>query len=335
MFNNTGRAKMNTKLVLKIFMILSAVLFQNCNQKTPVVPDNSNIPDNADQSDNPPTLFINTCCFEFTKDQLENTLEISNVGDSTLNWNISKLPSWLTVFDSIGVTTDKVDTVFFKVNSFNFSGDRIDQFSIQSNGGEKEIIAGFFFARQISNLIIDKSNQFFISRVGQEFFDHNISLDLEHSQYCFPSLYCYLHTSSCPDVQKEPRFLIVYSFKIKDRPFVNESISFETDTTGFILTPENGLGIPDCISQPIECQFPIDEDRAILIAKEAGLEDGIKEWKTSFHWFAGDLQTFVWTVSNTLSESGSGEGYTASGKVVVIDANTGEICRIDSWTIMA
>lgn len=95
-------------------------------------------------------------------------------------------------------------------------------------------------------------------------------------------------------------------------------------------------GILDCIDNPEKCDFPIDEATAIQIAKNAGLEDGITDWKTSLHWYGGDLKTYVWTVQNTLSETphSKDQGYSASGKTVVIDANSGEVKEVSQWQAM-
>ncbi len=157
--------------------------------------------------------------------------------------------------------------------------------------------------KPIPEFIIQKGNQFVISKVGNEYFNKYIKYNPSKSRY------------------ENNSYWMVYSFVIPDKSFVNESFWFYLDIDGnfFGLQP----GIPDLIKNPQEGDFLIDEQTAIDIAKKAGLEEGIKKWKTSFHWYHGNLQTFVWTVQNTLRES--------SGKIIVIDANDGKILMQNDW----
>jgi hypothetical protein len=157
--------------------------------------------------------------------------------------------------------------------------------------------------------IVEKSNQFISSKVGQDFFNKYIKIDYDQSKY---------HPEGAAFSQR-PYYLMVYSFKMPEKPFVNESIEFAVDTDGNIILEREIMGIPD----PTKCNF-MNETEAIQIAKNAGLEDGIADWVTSFHWYGGDLKTYVWTVQNTLSA-------TPSGKGVVIDANSGEVKQTYQW----
>jgi len=128
---------------------------------------------------------------------------------------------------------------------------------------------------------------------------------------------------------------MIYTLKIPEKPYVDGLIEFAIDDNGNLITERGTSGIPNCVKEPLECDFPIDEAKAIAIAQDAGLEKGIKDWKTSFHWYAGDLKTYIWTVSNTLSESKQGIGsYQASGKTVIIDANSGKVIEISGWQAM-
>ena len=111
-----------------------------------------------------------------------------------------------------------------------------------------------------------------------------------------------------------------------ERLFVNGSIEFAVDAASNVIVEREVMGIPDIINNPSEGNFPIDAAGAIQIAKNAGLEDGIAGWENSFHWYGGDLKTYVWTAQNTLSTS-SGQGYSANGNGVVIDARSGKALR--------
>lgn len=189
----------------------------------------------------------------------------------------------------------------------------------------------------IPESIIEKSNQFIISKVGEDFFNNYIAIDYEQSQtpnemYCGPKI--------------EDCYLIVYSFKIPKKPYIpNDSLGVLVDIDGNIIL-DSVSGVPDCISDPKECDFSIDETEAIQIAKNAELEDGIADWTTSFHWHT-TLKTYVWEVRNTLysdfpqpsyGEEGRKIGVLsggAGGKLVLIDANSGEILEKSEWRAMA
>ncbi|MDI6602567.1 MAG: hypothetical protein QME57_00400 [Patescibacteria group bacterium] len=183
---------------------------------------------------------------------------------------------------------------------------------------------------EIPDSIIRKSNEFIISQVGKDFFDKYISIDYGSSEFYPPDEFCIENPTSCLDYLQKSHYLMVYSFKIPEKAFVNEFIEFAVDIDGNVIFERDVIGIPQCLANPKECYFPVDEQKAISIAKDAGLEQGIKAWETDFHWYGGDLKTYVWTVSNTLSESLT-PGFQASGKSIVIDANSGEVIMISEW----
>ena len=81
-----------------------------------------------------------------------------------------------------------------------------------------------------------------------------------------------------------------------------------------------------CGGKSVE-QFPIDETRAIEIAREAGLEPGVKAWRTNYS--SHPTEGNVWSVENTLHESSGG----ADGRLVRIDANTGGVMEFSNWAI--
>jgi hypothetical protein len=161
--------------------------------------------------------------------------------------------------------------------------------------------------------------------VGQDFFNKYIKIDYDQSKY---------HPEGAAFSQR-PYYLMVYSFKMPEKPFIDELMDFAVDTDGDVILERDVMGIPDGINNPTECIFPIDEAEAIQIAKNAGLEDGITDWETSFHWAGGAFKTYVWTVENTLAATPYGQDYSASGKVVVIDANSGEVKDTSVWAIQA
>lgn len=162
--------------------------------------------------------------------------------------------------------------------------------------------------------MIEKGNELIASKIGEDYFNNYIKL--LSIEYQSPN-----------GIIEKPYYLLTYTFKNAAKQFVNESIEIGIDIDGDIVRE---WGIP---GNPDECKFPVDEAKAIGIARDVGLEEGIKEWETDFHWHDG-LKTYVWTVRNTLSASSVGEPYEESGKVVIIDANSGEVKESLNWTAM-
>jgi len=162
--------------------------------------------------------------------------------------------------------------------------------------------------------IIEKGNELIISKIGNDYFNNYIKL--LSIEYQSPN-----------GVIEKPYYLPMYSFKIPGKQFVNELIEIGIDIDENIVRE---WGIP---GNPEECEFPIDETKAMVIARDVGLEEGIKEWETDFYWHDA-LKTYVWAVRNTLSASSIGEFHEESGKVVIIDANSGEVKESLNWTTM-
>lgn len=162
--------------------------------------------------------------------------------------------------------------------------------------------------------IFKKANEFVISKTGKEYFSKHITPDFSLSR------------------EFESGYLIVYHFSIKEKPFVNGTISFALDSAGNINTNKEISGIPDCIISPDDCEFNIDASAAAEIAKQNRLEKGVKEWDLKFLWNA-QFNKYVWYVINTLAESEGGYGRRANGKEVIIDPNDGEILIINEWRV--
>ncbi len=74
-------------------------------------------------------------------------------------------------------------------------------------------------------------------------------------------------------------------------------------------------------------EFPINKAGAIEIAQEAGLELGVRPWRTNYS--SHPAEGNVWSVENTLHESSGG----ADGRLVRIDANTGDVIEFSNWAI--
>jgi hypothetical protein len=179
----------------------------------------------------------------------------------------------------------------------------------------------------IPAIVLEESLRFIASRVGEEFCRENIRFDRGCSQ-AHPRLparpvdFGQLH----PDLAASPCFRMCYHLRVAESPWVDGRIEFLVDAMGHVLPDTRVEGIPDCVHRPSECAFPIDKPEAFRLAKEAGLEEGLRPWEASFHWMAGSLEdldsgTYVWRISNTRHASAGREG----GAAILIDANSGEV----------
>lgn len=163
--------------------------------------------------------------------------------------------------------------------------------------------------------VLQKSNQFVVSKVGQDYFDKFIKpdiLDIKriHSQY-----------------------QMVYNFRIPDKPYVDTKIMFTVDSTGQVIDLKNVIGLPDCISNPEKCEFNINKDQAVQIAEKNNFQKGIKDWKIEFKW-EPEKNQYVWSILSTIQEMQSSFGFKGSGEIMLIDPNTGEVISQKPWHVM-
>ncbi|MBA4252038.1 MAG: hypothetical protein C0425_10960 [Chlorobiaceae bacterium] len=158
------------------------------------------------------------------------------------------------------------------------------------------------------------ADEFIISYTGKNFFDSYIKFDPIRSQ------------------SLGNEFLLVYEFKMKEKSFVDELITFSIDSTGNIISTKDIVGIPSVLENPNSVNFEIDEAAAREIAKENKLEPGIKEWKVGFMWNA-KWQRYVWHILNTLSEGEGSHGYRGSGKEMIIAPSNGEVLEYNEWNV--
>ncbi|HSL90327.1 MAG TPA: hypothetical protein VK870_13565 [Ignavibacteriaceae bacterium] len=162
--------------------------------------------------------------------------------------------------------------------------------------------------------ILEKGDQFIISLTGEDFFYNYISPDLTKSNQ--------IHSG----------YLLAYKFSMPEKPFVNGSIRFTVDSLGNVLRDTEISGIPNCIESPKECEFIVDEEKAVKIAEDNNLDAGIKKWNTNFIW-SSVYKKYIWQILNTLRESVGEFGYRGNGKEMIIDPNTGEVLALNDWRI--
>jgi hypothetical protein len=183
----------------------------------------------------------------------------------------------------------------------------------------------------IPDSIISKANIFVISKVGEQFFHSYIKYDSKNSRFSDADSFCIEHPSSCSEFLQKPHYNFIYKLKIPEKVFVDEIIEFVTDTVGNVVSSRDVFGIPVCTNNDCWDNFPlIDKNEVIKIAINNGLEEGIRAWSVSFHFYAGGFDNYVWEVSNTLNHSNSG----SNGKTLIIGANNGEIVQSSNWTMI-
>ncbi len=163
--------------------------------------------------------------------------------------------------------------------------------------------------------VLKRSNSFIVSKVGQEFFDSYIKPDFQETK------------------KINSKYYMVYNFKIPDKPYVDNKIKFEVDSTGRIINQGNIIGLPDCNADPGKCEFNINEEQATQIAKDNNFEEGIKAWKVEFKW-TPKYNQYVWSIRSTFEEMQNSNGIRAKGKVMLIDPNSGKVISTDIWGIM-
>ena len=178
---------------------------------------------------------------------------------------------------------------------------------------------------EIPDSIISKADAIIIDKAGWDFFSNYVQFDKTQSHFYEADTFCISHPSSCADFLRNPYYLMVYKLAHTQKPHVKGLIELVLDSTGTFI-PERALyGVPDCLSDSLNCTFSVDSAAAVQIAQGAGLETGLKPWRTQFS-YSGPFNIYVWGITNTLTDTPY-----MSGKVVVIDAGRGIVLEIGSW----
>ena len=167
---------------------------------------------------------------------------------------------------------------------------------------------------QIPLSVLNKADQFIISKTGDDFFKKYITADFSQSKHIAPN------------------YLMVYKFYMPEKPFVDELIRFTVDSTGKVLTQYEVVGIPDCNNNPMDCDFVVDEKIAKQIATENSLPKGIKDWKVDFTWEA-KYNKYVWKIISTKKETVLQDHDRAEGEFIIIDPSNASILEKESWKV--
>ncbi len=167
---------------------------------------------------------------------------------------------------------------------------------------------------EVPENILRKADNFVMSKTGEEFFKKNIRFDSLRSR------------------KIKEGYFIRYNYTRKEYPFVNEPVYFTVDSTGKPLKKNGIVGIPNCIFNPENCVYNIDETKAIEIAQKEGLAKGVKKWSVSFRW-SPKLKRYVWHIISTTHEFGKGKHYKAEGMEMMIAPTNGEVLSKSEWFV--
>lgn len=185
----------------------------------------------------------------------------------------------------------------------------------------------------IPDSIIQKTNNYIKSKVGGKYFNEFIKYDVSNSGLRKRRSNNRKHSSPCEKYLYKPHYYFVYNLQISKTEEISASIEFITDTLGNIIPECYVDRIPKCPENDCWDFFPlVKKEDAILIAKNGGLEEGIKDWIISFHYNLEDFEDYVWNIKSTLSRGGTYYGQGASGKRILISAIDGSIIRRYDWS---
>ena len=80
-----------------------------------------------------------------------------------------------------------------------------------------------------------------------------------------------------------------------------------------------------CLLNSKDCVFPVNYSEAKDIAISKGFSLGVKPWEINLYWH--DDYGYVWVIKNTLSI----KGLRREGKIMQLDAYTGNKARVSNW----
>lgn len=198
----------------------------------------------------------------------------------------------------------------------------------------------------IPELILQSGRNLLIERAGKDFFERYITLD---SNACRPRDIDEKKASVAPAIGRggthtpepvlPPRivsgkpggWMLAYTLRVPMKPWVRGNISFDVDSAGARVAGHLGFsGLSDCVHNPEECTFSIEQGDAEEAARRSSFKAGLTAWTVQFQWQAvAQPSSYAWVVSNTLYQRP--DGCSGSGQSMLIDASTGKILTITDW----
>ena len=174
--------------------------------------------------------------------------------------------------------------------------------------GNSEVLPG-----ELPEPVLKGASEYLIRNLGEAFFSEYVTL--------FRSEFNKGSSCDTDELRRGPHFEVGWQIDIPERPWVHEFVFLEVSVDGAVAHGTPYSDVPDCVSDPVECEFPIDEEQARRIASDAGFPVGLAPWRCHFGWLA-QRRTYAWFVKTTLMIDGD---KSRSGEVLLIDANTGDV----------
>ncbi|MDP4116876.1 MAG: hypothetical protein Q8903_12115 [Bacteroidota bacterium] len=162
--------------------------------------------------------------------------------------------------------------------------------------------------------VLEKANKFIISKTGKDFFEKYISPDFTRTK------------------NLKPNYYMVYRFLMPEKKYVDATIEFTVDSLGNVLMDREISGIPEYLAAPESCNYSIDKEKAVSIARHNNLPKGIKEWQAGFIWSA-KYNRYVWHILSVLNEVKVGDTFRGSGEEVMIDPVSGSVLEMNKWNV--
>jgi len=185
----------------------------------------------------------------------------------------------------------------------------------------------FILRGDVPDSVIQKTDEYIKIRVGEKYFNKFIKFDSKHSG--FRKSYRIDSPPSCAEKIKQPHYFITYNIYFSDMEKDFAQIDMITDLEGNLIIDCFIDKIPKCPENNCWNYFPVvKKEEAIKIAKDAGLEEGMREWEVYLSYNYYDVQEYTWVVKNILWKNPKGG---AGGKSITINAIDASVVWESGW----
>lgn len=185
------------------------------------------------------------------------------------------------------------------------------------------------------------ADRFVAGRLGEAFFREHVRANASATRHLALDAFAgYRGTEAADRWGWTDAWLVAYAFAPPGLEAETVDLELPVLPNGTVVT-EDVWSLPDCVGKPGECEFRVGRDRALELAREAGLGEGVAPWEAEFHWHRVYLWpegapiparaeihgTFAWSVRNFTTPG--------SGTSLTIDANDGALLLADNhWARM-
>jgi len=172
---------------------------------------------------------------------------------------------------------------------------------------------------------VQRADAYLLSRVSESFFERYVTYLPEKSDFFPPNNDCPDSANECGSWMMKPYSVVRYLFVIPSLG-VTKGIALQTGEDGtppVLLSQDGGTSnVPNCLVDPGECEFSVDESQAVALAIKAGLPSSLYPLEAEFQW-STKYDSYVWSVFS--HQKKREEGGSAYSDVYVIDVNSGEV----------